>query len=192
MLTRPRHSRDPRSQRTVAALQQALTTLARTTSPVNIDVTALCRAAGVHRTTFYKHFDTISGLALSLLTDLFDRAAPPFAPADLSYASWLKVVLAQVAENRQTYRYLLTAGGDPALMRTVCDLLTVRAQQAVTAAGADGHGTAMDERALGLALGFGSYGLIEAVIADKNLDIPSSVDTLLANFPAPLGAVLVA
>lgn len=186
--TRPR---DPRSQRTVSSLQGALASLARTTSPARIDVTSLCRAAGVHRTTFYKHFDTVSGLALSLLTDLLERV-DPLEPADVGYAAWLKAMLERVAENRQTYRYLLTASGDPALMRTVCDLLTARAQEAVTAATADGHVSEMDERALGLALGFGSYGLIEAVIADETLDIARSVDALLANFPAPLGAVLVA
>ena len=186
--TRPR---DPRSQRTVSSLQRALASLARTTSPAHIDVTSLCRAAGVHRTTFYKHFDTVSGLALSLLTDLLERV-DPLEPADVGYAAWLKAMLGRVAENRQTYRYLLTASGDPALMRTVCDLLTARAQEAVAAATAEGHVPEMDERALGLTLGFGSYGLIEAVLADETLDIPGSVDALLANFPAPLGAVLVA
>ncbi|WP_152230437.1 hypothetical protein [Georgenia ruanii] len=184
-LTRPR---DPRSQRTVSSLQRALASLARTTSPAHIDVTSLCRAAGVHRTTFYKHFDTVSGLALSLLTDLLEGADPP----DVGYAAWLKATLARVAENRQTYRYLLTASGDPVLMRTVCNLLTARAQEAVAAATAEGHVPRMDERALGLALGFASYGLIEAVIADETLDVAGSVDALLASFPVPLGAVLVA
>ena len=183
---------DPRTQRTIAALQKALTDLAQTTSPAIIDVSTLCRAAGVHRSTFYKHFDTVSDLAASLLTDLFARIDCPSSRAEHGFTKWLTALLEQVAENRRTYRRLLTADGDPALTRTVCDRLAARARQAISAAVARGHDAGMDHNALAMTLGFGTYGLVEAVLIDDHLDIREAVHGILDGLPGSLRPALAA
>jgi AcrR family transcriptional regulator len=177
---------DPRTQRSIAALQDALADLTGTASPSNIDVSALCRTAGVHRTTFYKYFDTVTQLAASLLTDLFARIDCPSSRAEHGFARWLTALLEQVAQNRRTYRRFLTPEGDPALMRTVCDRITARVRQALAAAAARGHEAEIDQNALAMTLGFGSYGLIEAVLTNKHIDISDAVNGILGTLPDSL------
>lgn len=184
--------RDPRTQRTIAALQKALTDLARTASITRIDVSTLCRTAGVHRSTFYKHFDTVSELAASLLTDLFVRIDCPSSRAEHGFAKWVTALLEQVAQDRGTYGRLLTADGDPALTRTVCDRLAARARQAISAAAARGHNPGMDHNALAMTLAFGTYGLVEAVLNHEDLDIRKAVHGLLNGLPEGLRPALAA
>ncbi len=70
--------------------------------------------------------------------------------AEHGFIKWLTALLEQVAENRVTYRRLLTADGDPTLTRTVCDRLATRARQAISAAVARGHDAGMDHNALAM------------------------------------------
>ena len=177
---------DPRARRTLAALQQALCEIADETSAADVDVTALCRAAGVHRTTFYKHFDSVSELAGSLLTDLVDLVDCPSSRARHGFSTWLVAVLEQVAADRQVYRHFLSTDGDPVLMRALCDRLALRAEQALAAAAGRGDRQSMDHQALALTLGFGAYGLIEAVIADEGLDIAGTVELFVGMLPDSL------
>ncbi|WP_127129181.1 TetR/AcrR family transcriptional regulator [Georgenia sp. SYP-B2076] len=188
----PGARRDPRARRTIAALQHALCEIADGTPTADIDITALCRAAGVHRTTFYKHFDTVSELAGSLLTELLDRVDGPSGRARHSFSSWLVAVLEQVADDREVYRHFLCTDGDPVLMRGLCDRLTLCTERALASATARGDRPGMDDRALALTLGFGAYGLIEAVIADRELDIACTVDRFVDMLPEPLQPSLAA
>ncbi|TRW47538.1 TetR/AcrR family transcriptional regulator [Georgenia yuyongxinii] len=183
---------DPRTQRTLRALQDGLREVMRTTSPADIDVSALCRAAGVHRTTFYKHFDTVSELAATLLGDLLDKARCSSSRAHEGFSGWLTRLLEHVAADRPTYRHLLSDSGDPALSRLVCAELSAAVQRAVTAAVARGAEIGMDQRALAMAVGFGTYGLVEAVLADEQLDIPATVEGFVALLPGTLGLGLAA
>ncbi|QDC25721.1 hypothetical protein FE374_14880 [Georgenia yuyongxinii] len=101
-------------------------------------------------------------------------------------------MLEQVAADRATYRHLLTESGDPALARLVCSELNRAAQRAVRTAVASGTDVGMDERALALAVGFGTYGLVEAVLTDEDLDIPATVEGFVALLPGTLGVRLAA
>ncbi|CAN5203595.1 hypothetical protein BH11ACT2_BH11ACT2_00850 [soil metagenome] len=67
-------SRDPRTVRTVAALQAALRESLATESLDDISVSALCRIAGVQRTTFYTHYESIAALLTEMLTGEVDTA----------------------------------------------------------------------------------------------------------------------
>ncbi|WP_448073256.1 hypothetical protein [Georgenia yuyongxinii] len=183
---------DPRTQRTLDALQRGLRELMPTASPADIDVSALCRAAGVHRTTFYKHFDTVSDLAATLLTDLLGTVSCSSSRSHHGFAGWLTRLLEHVSADRATYRHLLTDGGDPALSRLMCTELTRTVQRAVTAAVARGADVGMDERAFAMAVSFGTYGLVEAVLADEHLDIPATVEGFVAMLPGTLGVRLAA
>ncbi|GAA4663496.1 TetR/AcrR family transcriptional regulator [Frondihabitans cladoniiphilus] len=66
-------SQDPRSLRTVATLRAALRTALSDRSLDEINVSELCRIAGVRRTTFYTHYPSVSGLLTEMLTAEIDE-----------------------------------------------------------------------------------------------------------------------
>ncbi|GAA1639307.1 TetR/AcrR family transcriptional regulator [Georgenia ruanii] len=183
---------DPRTRRTVTALRTALLELAGSTPVGEIDISTLCRTAGVHRTTFYKHFATVSDLGRCLVTGLLTRIDDPAIAVEGGFSGWLTAVLEQVAGNRHVYRYILTDRGDPAVQRLLCERLTAATHAALVAAAARGEDLDMDPAALAGALGYGCYGLVEAALADDTLDIRETVDGIVALLPDPLRPVLVA
>ncbi len=61
---------DPRGRRSRAALHWALLRLLEDTQLSDVTVAALCRQAGLHRTTFYKHYAGLEDCAAAALTDL--------------------------------------------------------------------------------------------------------------------------
>jgi AcrR family transcriptional regulator len=67
-------SRDPRTARTVAALQAALRESLVTSTLDEVNVSVLCRIADVRRTTFYTHYESVAGLLSELLTTELDAA----------------------------------------------------------------------------------------------------------------------
>jgi AcrR family transcriptional regulator len=73
-------SRDPRSVRTVSALQAALRESLAVSSLDAVTVSSLCRAAGVQRTTFYTHYDSVAGLLTSMLTTEIDALLDVHSP----------------------------------------------------------------------------------------------------------------
>ncbi|KAE8764831.1 TetR/AcrR family transcriptional regulator [Georgenia thermotolerans] len=172
---------DPRARRTVAALQQALLTLCATTSPSEIDVSKLCRAAGVHRTTFYKHFTAVSEVAETIVADLLERIDSTPLDPEHGYRAWLDELLAQVARRRGTYSHFLGSDGDPAVVRNVCDRLVRRTAEVVPPSEDPGSADVLVHT-----LAFASYGLIEAVIANEDLDVAASVDAFVGGLPTTL------
>ncbi|UNX53990.1 TetR/AcrR family transcriptional regulator [Georgenia sp. TF02-10] len=155
---------DPRARRTVAALQQALTELVATTPLREITVAELCRAAGLHRTTFYKHFRSVGELAAATVADLVEQIAEP-EPAEQSYRTWLGSVLTYVEDNRQGLVGTLGPAGDPDLVRTVCDELVHRAERSL--ASAEPANLRLSVPAAARMLGFATYGAIEALLAGE-------------------------
>ena len=154
-----------------------------------VQVTDLCRTAGVHRTTFYKHFVTASDLAVTITAELFDRIDYRGAWANQStvYRTWLTDLLHHVAEGRSVYGCLLKRGGDANVMQATGDKLVARAAHGIKFAAGDGRGLPMDPQAYALAIGFGSFGLVQAVLTDDTLDIPATVEAFLDAVPSSLG-----
>lgn len=64
---------EPRTLRTREALEAGLWELLREHELAEISVSALCRQAGVHRTTFYGHHRNIFDFATSVYAGLVDR-----------------------------------------------------------------------------------------------------------------------
>ncbi|MPV38963.1 TetR/AcrR family transcriptional regulator [Georgenia subflava] len=156
---------DPRSLRTLDALQHALTETVRTTPLSQVSVAELCRRAGVHRTTFYKHFATVTELARETLADLLARLEVPDGRDD--YDAWLTALLDHVGAHRRTYAGLIGPDGDPALVRAVCDRLVVRSEEALRArVGAEVPDA--DVAVGARVLGFGAYGALEAVLLEAD------------------------
>ncbi len=159
--------------------------------PADIDVSALCRRAGVHRTTFYKHFDSVAELAETLVADLLTRIAAPAAPGtdDMEeYAGWLTALVSHVVERRHVYAAFLGPDGDPAVVRAVCDRLIRQAEKTAARAARqlaapEGATVDVDVKTAARVLGFGAYGLLESVLVEEDLDVPATVNAFIAGGP---------
>lgn len=129
---------DPRTRRTLALLERAMGSLLETQSISEINVSELCRVAGIHRTTFYKHFSSVAEFAAYTFARLVDELSSatdddlPEAADDVPeyYRRALVRMLDHIAENRSVYRRLFAPGGDHHFQRISADVL---AQQAVQA-----------------------------------------------------------
>ncbi|WP_313503310.1 TetR/AcrR family transcriptional regulator [Corynebacterium variabile] len=64
---------DPRSEHSRRVLKDALRDLATGGAPERVSVSALCKAAGVSRPTFYQHFETVDDVYGALLRDRLDE-----------------------------------------------------------------------------------------------------------------------
>jgi len=73
---------DPRSIRTVARLRRAAEALGATKPLHAISVTELCHAAGVHRTTFYAHYNSVTEVVADALGDRFAHIVDSREPSD--------------------------------------------------------------------------------------------------------------
>ncbi len=178
---------DPRAQRTLASLRKALTEMVETTPPSEVTVAALCRTAGVHRTTFYNHFDSVPHLAAAAIVDLLDPAERRGSTSRVEpgYLGWLTALLGRAAANRPALSVFLGPDGDPAVTRAVSDRMVGRAQKALERADPLTQ-YLLDPRAIALLVGFGSYGLVEAIVGDASLDITGTVDAMVGGLPERL------
>jgi len=126
---------DPRAQRSLAALREAVLDLASRHEPSEILVTDLVRAAGVSRKTFYNHAVTPVELLRNVLTDELDasrdraEALFPMAGDDLAGAvrKRLSGILGHVRDRREVY---LSPAGDR-MAPELFQLLSSRFQGAV-------------------------------------------------------------
>ncbi|WP_152188017.1 TetR/AcrR family transcriptional regulator [Georgenia satyanarayanai] len=129
---------DPRTRRTLALLERAMTTLLEDQSISEINVSELCRVAGIHRTTFYKHFSSVAEFAGHMFSTLIDDLASVDVtnlPDDIdqvveTYRASLAGMLDHVAANRPAYRRLFASDGDHQFQRIVADTLAERAVEA--------------------------------------------------------------
>lgn len=94
---------DPRGQRSRAALHAAVLRLLQTRPLADVTVSALCREAGLHRTTFYKHYASLEAAAASALSGLCAELV-----ADQELASAATHALEGIARAQGRYRLLAT------------------------------------------------------------------------------------
>lgn len=175
---------DPRTRRTLEALTAAMAELLPTTPLRQISVARLCRTAGIHRTTFYKHYDTVGEVAAVVVEDLTEGLAPASGGGFDTFAEWLDALLGYVGARRVVLTGLLGPDGDPALVRTLCDHLVERAESYLLAAVArrGGEDIGTDTRTAARVVGFASYGAVEATLADGR---EVRADSYLATLPMP-------
>lgn len=185
---------DPRARRTLEALQVALGKHMRTQQLSQISVSEICRTAGVHRTTFYKHFESVADLAGLAVTDLIDRITT-FDPEDgetdehgrprtaRSYADWLAALVEHVGRRRETYRSILGPKGDPGLQRALSEHLVAKARLALESAAASEEDLAMDITAASLILGHGSFGAIVAMVTSDGLYAADTAEMYFSAMP---------
>ena len=182
---------DPRTRRTLAALRQALVELLETTPLSQITVSELCRTAGVHRTTFYKHFDTVGEVASDVVAEVHQRIVAPSGEEErglVGYRLWLTAFLEHLQANAEAYAGVLGPAGDTALVRAVCDDLIARVERHLLADVEDGAWFGTDVDVVARVLGFASWGAVESVLvagesvaAVSVTDVASAADVFLGS-----------
>lgn len=158
-----------------------------------ITVSALCRSAGVNRSTFYQHFTSPEDIALQSLDELLDlirdtdivmrSAGSPIAPADASRRAIGRLV-AFLDQRREPYARLIGPTA-PARLRAAAHSAFVEhtaesiSRTAVRPAGADPVLVARF-------LGGGVLSVLGAWLADPRDDWPADrvVEALLLCLPA--------
>jgi AcrR family transcriptional regulator len=130
---------DPRALRTREKLISAFHDAIRDSGPREMSVSALARAAGVNRTSFYEHFASPEDLAIHALSELFDvvsnadiamRAQHSVTGVEASRRA-LHEIVSFVAARRDSYTRLLGPGAAPQLVHAVAEAFTERTVQAL-------------------------------------------------------------
>lgn len=150
--------RDPRAARTLERLRGGMSTLMETKTLDHITVAELCRVSGVHRTTFYKHFDSVASFATESFAELLDELAivePRGETGELvdAYLSATVATLEHIADQRTLYRRLFDPRGDLVFQRAVADAMAARAALAIQALQERGIETGTDDETAAAMIG---------------------------------------
>ena len=130
-------ARDPRSLRTVSALQEALRDLVRDRPLDAITVSELCRAAGVRRTTYYTHFDGIPDQLTAMLIGPVAEAMSIDGPsADvpstaLAFRASVLAALRRIAADRTVFRAAFGSATSASFRRALAAALAERVAAAL-------------------------------------------------------------
>lgn len=172
---------DPRSRRTVEKLEQALREMLATEPLSEITVSGLCRRAGVHRTTFYKHFSVVRELAARVVHDVLRLDALGPAWGERHHRSWLTALLVLARSERPTLLGLIGPDGDAALARTVTNQIVARTERDLVEASAHGARMPVDPPAAAHVLGQAYFGAVMAVLTTDTSeeDLRERADSLL-------------
>lgn len=120
-------SEDPRALRSRALLQFAVRDLLATEELAALTVSAVCRRAGLHRTTFYQHYHDLSACITDAVVDPVARdlaqaikAGPvPWRAGVVDttdLAAWVESVRSHF-EGREESLEKIVAGGDASILR---------------------------------------------------------------------------
>ncbi|MDY0909933.1 TetR/AcrR family transcriptional regulator [Microbacterium sp. CFBP9034] len=184
---------DPRQTRTREALGSALVRLLQVQPLDELSVAALCREAGVHRTTFYGHADGVDTFAVAWFTrdidDLSAVAPAAESPRDVAgeYLHALRATLQHVAAQRTVFRAMFASGSRGALRSALEERLRSRAALAIDvldahgAAGLPSGGRARVEASAFIAGGL--VGVIEAWTQESDDDADAAGARVLALMP---------
>lgn len=181
---------DPRARRTLDSLQVALGKHMQTQQLSEISVSEICRTAGVHRTTFYKHFESVAELAGMAMTDLVRRISEESGGQVHTYAQWLTSLVEHVGRRRETYRSILGPKGDPGLQRALAEQLVAKAEDAVSAAHLAREDLGMSPAAAGKILGHGSFGAVVALVTSDSVHPEEAAASFLSALPGAWQQVL--
>ena len=135
-IARPRED-DPRYQRSLRALLDAVTVLLDAEPMHAVSITRIVETAGVTRPTFYQHFSDVADAARRAGLDRLAAAFPlpvPASPQDLADPDALRrhiesdatPVLAHLQANRAFYLRVLEGGGNVAFFQDIGDFVASR------------------------------------------------------------------
>jgi len=164
---------DPRAVRTRQKLISAFHQAIRDSEPRDMSVSALARAAGINRTSFYEHFASPEDLAIHALSELFDvvsnadiamRAQHAVTGAEASRRA-LHEIVSFVAAQRDSYARVLGPGAAPRLLHAVGAAFTERTVQALEPM--DVRPSEADPRITAQFLAGGVLGVVGAWLAES-------------------------
>lgn len=178
---------DPRTRRTRAALGRAMAEMVVEAPLAQVSVAGLCRTAGVHRTTFYKHFRTITELAGAVLGELFERIDA--LDVDGDRVAWLEDLLDHAGSQRRAYAALIGPDGDPTLSRAVTERLVEAAGRTIVPLESGGTVLGTETATVSRVIGFAVYGALEAVLLGAEPDVTARA--CVRSLPVPWVEVLV-
>ncbi|MGO9220380.1 MAG: TetR/AcrR family transcriptional regulator [Streptosporangiaceae bacterium] len=130
---------DPRAVRTREKLICAFHEAVLDSDPSKMSVSALARAAGVNRTSFYSHFSSPEDLAIHALSELFDvvgnadivMRSRHSVPGTEASRRGLRDIVGFLDERRASYARLLGPGAAPQLVQAVTEAFTRRTAEAL-------------------------------------------------------------
>jgi len=175
-------NRDPRAVRTREKLIGAFHEAIRDADPRTMSVSALTRAAGVNRTSFYGHFSSPEDLAIHAISELFDvageadivlRAEHRVTGVQASRQA-LREIVRFIAERRASYVRLLGPGAAPQLMRAVAEAFTEHTM--VSLGRMDTRPASADPKITAQFLAGGVLGVIGAWLAEETERSPLTSD----------------
>lgn len=185
---------DPRRVRTRQALGEALLRVLRSTPLDDVTVTQLCREAGVHRTTFYAHADSVPAFAVMMVSREVDDdstvgVSPGSETPDESAAQYLQALsdmFAHVVAERSLYRPLFASTSRGALRVALDQRLRHRVGIALDVLAKEGVpdvplGPAGDEAVAFIAGGLG--GVLEAWSREDDEDAAAAARRVLRLMP---------
>lgn len=182
---------DPRALRSRRRLQDALRCLLEREELTEIGVSELCRAAGVHRTTFYGHYTSVGDVASDLYASWLDDVAEfPVAPSDTidalaaHYLEATAAVLRSVTAERRTLRALLASEFSLDFRRRLQSLFDARIAAAIAHFRQRGLDAEFDD-ALGAAfVGGGFVGAVLLWVTSEEEDEDAFTRGILVHTPA--------
>ena len=184
---------DPRQARTRESLGAALVRLLESVPLEEVSVARLCREAGVHRTTFYGHADSVDAFAVTWFTRDLDQLSAVDATSESShgiageYLDALRALLAHVAAERPVFRAMFASSSRGAFRAALEERLRSRAPTALTALdehGATGvpQGARAREEAAAFIAG-ALVGVVEVWARDGDDDVRAASARILALMP---------
>ena len=115
-----------RVRMTKQLMKDALLELLKQQNLVNISVTAICETADVHRSTFYKYYNTPADLLREIEQDYLDRIPVPTQAGQLNQKALLEANMAffdYVKENGRSFRILFSRSGDDGFASRIVEFI---------------------------------------------------------------------
>ena len=182
---------DPRALRSRRLLHDALRDLLTRTTLADIGVAELCRAAGVHRTTFYGHYDSVGDLAADVYASIIDEASSvvpahdaPLPEISNDYLRATVAVLDAVAGERDAIRALLDSSVSLSFRQRMRTHFLKRATDAIDVIRARGVDLPRDAAVGAAVIAGGTVSAIELWAQIDSDDAETFAERIRANMPA--------
>ncbi|MED5374338.1 MAG: TetR/AcrR family transcriptional regulator [Myxococcota bacterium] len=172
------------------ALTEALLSMAGDQGVEAISVAELCRVAGVHRTTFYGHFESVDAFAVEALTGLVDEMATvDVAEEDSieaimsSYFAALTEMLGLLRDRRAVYRGLFEGPVAPAFREALRTTMEDRIGLALVAFHARRIPVPVDDALAVKFLAGGMAAALEQWVRGEGTDLEAGSQEIFDLFP---------
>ncbi len=156
----------------------------------SIGVAELCREAGVHRTTFYGHYDSVGALAVDVYASMIDEAAAASPrhgePPEIigrAYHEAIISVLRAVARDRRAVRALLDSPVSLGFRKRLRDHFLRRATSALSVVRDSGVDVPQDTDVAAAYAAGGVVSAIELWASIDSDDADAFAERIFVNMP---------